>query len=323
MIKKKKILIYFLILTLIISNIFILIELWRYKLYAKEFIFGLQEFDNYPNQYKNSPKLMCAILTTENNILERGSVLAVWSTWANKCDKTIFICNCPTIKRIKSQKDIKFEEKTFSDLVFSKNHRNKDNFDKKFNEVVQLPFLFIDKFNPSLFESLYAAFKIFTYFGIFDWFFFGFDDTMVIIDNLINFIEIKNNSENNFYTSNKNMKLTDELNSYKSGILFPKESIQRIRNYCNLINEKDLVKCFSMAKVFSGNSRDKLGNDLFQVFNRNSKSNDNFLRNLQNNNIIDDYFSKETISFENITADEMFLLKLYNNIFYKKTNKNL
>jgi hypothetical protein len=51
-------------------------------------------------QQKREDKLVCIILTIEKHFETRS--LPSWNTWAKKCDKTLFACNCSNFQKNKS-----------------------------------------------------------------------------------------------------------------------------------------------------------------------------------------------------------------------------
>jgi hypothetical protein len=53
---------------------------------------------------KKEDKLVCMILTIENNFETRG--LAIWNTWAKNCDKILFACNCSNFQKNKNYTDV-------------------------------------------------------------------------------------------------------------------------------------------------------------------------------------------------------------------------
>jgi hypothetical protein len=102
---------------------------------------------------KDKKKLVCIILTTENNFHTRG--LTVWNTYGKKCDQVLFSCNCSNFSRNKNYNDIPFLQLNVT-----------ENYHKMDVKVIQ---------------TLKETYKIYN--KSYYWFLLVDDDTYVFVDN--------------------------------------------------------------------------------------------------------------------------------------------
>ena len=121
-------------------------------------------------QKKEQISLLCIVLTSNASIFERGE--AVWDTWAKKCTKTLFACNCQIESRRKNLTEDNsrlLNKIEFSNLAINESY---DLMSEKVLLVVKLAY------------ENYAK--------NYNWFLLVDDDTYIFYDNLIKFIETKN-----------------------------------------------------------------------------------------------------------------------------------
>jgi hypothetical protein len=175
------------------------------------FIFILMfsySFKNRSNFNNNEHKMnqedlentICIIMTSEKTFIERS--FTTWETWAWKCDRAIFACNCANFT--KSFKSNRISEDIEYDRVAS-----------LLNNILQLDvvenYSFMSQKAILLLKTIYRLYN-----DQFKWFFLVDDDTYVFVENLKTFIRKLNHSEPFTYGFNfKNKELVST--GYHSG----------------------------------------------------------------------------------------------------------
>ena len=175
------------------------------------FIFILMfsySFKNRSNFNNNEHKMnledlentICVIMTSEKTFIERS--FTTWETWAWKCDRAIFACNCANFT--KSFKSNRVSE----DIEF-------DRVAPLLNNILQLDvvenYSFMSQKAILLLKTIYRLYN-----DQFKWFFLVDDDTYVFVENLKTFIRKLNHSEAFTYGFNfKNEELVST--GYHSG----------------------------------------------------------------------------------------------------------
>jgi hypothetical protein len=178
---------------------------------------------------KQDEKVLCIIMSSDNTFLERCPM--VWDTWAKKCDKALFACNCANFTKIlkSDEKDTLLEKLSIKRIV-------------DYEKLLQLPIMELDI--PEDYNTLdQKAIKVLEttyekYGKEFKWFLLVDDDTYVFVENLKSFISQKNPTEAYTYGYNFKTVIPTGYHSGGGGVLFTQESLKRIHksiksNLCN------------------------------------------------------------------------------------------
>jgi hypothetical protein len=119
-----------------------------------------QLLNTYPNRKIQilKKKLVCIVLTTENSFQNRAIV--AWKTWTQKCDQTLFACNCSNFAINKNYTDVPFLQLNIT-----------ENYNKMDVKVIQ---------------TLNETYKIYN--KNYYWFLLVDEDTYVFVDNAKRFM---------------------------------------------------------------------------------------------------------------------------------------
>ena len=141
----------------------------------------------------------------------------VWNTWARKCHKALFACNCENISKQINSQSISFFE-NLKDLENSKNipimqlniTEHKHNMADKVLKIIQTAF------------NKYGNF--------FKWFLLTDDDTFTFVDNLHTFVSKRSYEEPLTYGFNNKVIVPTGYHNGGAGILLTHEAMRRITN---------------------------------------------------------------------------------------------
>jgi glycoprotein-N-acetylgalactosamine 3-beta-galactosyltransferase len=206
-----------------------------------------QLLNTYPNRKIQilKKKLVCIVLTTENSFQNRAIV--AWKTWTQKCDKTLFACNCSNFAINKNYTDIPFLHLNIT-----------ENYNKMDVKVIQ---------------TLNETYKIYN--KNYYWFLLVDEDTYVFVDNAKRFMSKINQTLPETYGLNFKMTIKGGYHSGGAGVLFTPESMKRIVNsihkgICNdsvVFGDLLVGLCSERSNVTLGNSLDELGRERFHAIN--------------------------------------------------------
>ena len=183
--------------------------------------------------------LICIILTSPKSFGERGK--AVWDTWANRCNKTLFTCNCKKQQRQTKNKQIEFLQLDVE-----------ESYQKMAAKVRIALKLIYEQYNSTM-----------------NWFLLVDDDTFIFMSNLHRFIREKNTALPLTYGYNFKSVIPDGYHSGGAGVLFTRESLKRIYERIVAKDCEDDVPygdiavgmCASKARVKMGYSLDSKGRE--------------------------------------------------------------
>ena len=149
----------------------------------------------------DNEKVICFIMTSEKTFIERS--VTVWETWAHKCDKTVFACNCQNFTK-----------------NLNSNNRNASLGNIEFERVSSIPIMqlnVVEHYDSMAEKVILILEKMYkNYIDQFKWFFLVDDDTYVFVENLMTFIGKLNYTEPYTYGFNFNNKGLVE-SGYHSG----------------------------------------------------------------------------------------------------------
>ena len=262
------------------------------------------KYVNYKHKLHEKESVLCLILTSEASFIRRS--VTVWNTWAHKCHKALFVCNCRNLTRklyLNSSKSL------FKNQV-------------DYRVALRLPIWQLEikdeskNMGEKVFQILKGAYDNYT--KEFKWFLLTDDDTFIFVDNLYKFIVNKSASEPLTYGYNINRYVPSGFQSGGAGILFTNESLKRItlnirKGICNQskgYGDVALGRCQYMSNVTLGNSLDEKGRERFHPFKFRDHYKNNlpeWLHNFSSNGVRtgDNCCSDETISFHYNSVDEM------------------
>ena len=198
----------------------------------------IQSFD-----FKNFPHylLVCIILTTEESFSSRA--VTVWQTYAKKCDRVVFACNCSNFDK----------NKNYTDMPILQLNITED----------------YNKMDKKVLTTLNDAYSMYS--EPYYWFLLVDDDTYVFADNARRFISKLKGSEPLTYGYNYKITVAQGYHSGGGGTLFTPESIKRIVasirvGKCNeSVGFGDIMLglCSEKSNVTMGNSLDEFGRERF------------------------------------------------------------
>jgi hypothetical protein len=160
--------------------------------------------------------VLCIIMTSEKTFIERS--LVVWKTWARKCHRALFACNCANLTKILV---------TNGNILFNNNMHD-------LNTALQVPIWQLnltekyDNMGEKVFYIVKSAFN--QYGHLYKWFLLTDDDTFTFVDNMHSFISKKSYEEPVTYGYNFKTVVPNGYHSGGGGILFTHESFKRISN---------------------------------------------------------------------------------------------
>jgi glycoprotein-N-acetylgalactosamine 3-beta-galactosyltransferase len=247
---------------------------------TSHYLYFLYSVGNYALNVKKLPdQLVCIILTTEESFPIRG--LTVWNTFAKKCDKTLFACNC-------------------SNFMINNNYSH-------------IPFLQLDvtenynRMDAKVMVTLNAAFKKYNQRNY--WYLLIDEDTYVFVDNAKLFIGTLDSSAPLTYGYNYKITVAQGYHSGGGGILFTYQSMKRIVNsiqkgLCNdsvIFGDILIGLCSERSNVTMGNSLDELGRERFHALSLHNHylENDTFSLEFYSSNLAK--FGKECCSLQSIS----------------------
>jgi glycoprotein-N-acetylgalactosamine 3-beta-galactosyltransferase len=195
------------------------------------------------------PNLLCIILTSKKSIFERGP--AVWDTWSQKCNKTMFSLNSNDLTQNITETNLKFLNKI---------------------NILNLP---IDESYDKMAEKVLLTFKMMYELNNnttkFNWFLFVDDDTFIYIDNLYKFIKSTDSKLPYTYGYNFKQVVPTGYHSGGGGVVLPIESLKRLHtsisnNKCPFkdgYGDVALGQCSHISNVKLGKSTDSLERERF------------------------------------------------------------
>jgi hypothetical protein len=148
----------------------------------------------------------------------------VWNTWAKKCHKALFACNCVNITKIL----IANSKKT---SIFQNLHN--------LNNALDIPIWQLeltenyDHMADKVFQIVKSAYE--QYGHLYKWFLLTDDDTFTFVDNMHSFTSKKSFKDPVTYGYNYKVIVPQGYHSGGGGVLFTHEAIARI--YKNINNQ--------------------------------------------------------------------------------------
>lgn len=206
-------------------------------------------------QFKaHEPTILCLILTTKNNLLNKRTQ-TVYDTWAHKCDDHKFILLIPG-----KQVNTRVEEKMNNFTLLQPERLLVDSYGKLSDKVFNM---FIDAYNHNINQ--------------FDWFLKADDDTFVFVDNLRTFLSTKNSTYPFTYGYDFNIIVSGGYHSGGAGYILSNEALNRLgtklsTNYTSCRNsgleDVDVGACLRTVGVTMEKSLDSFGRERFlpQIF---------------------------------------------------------
>jgi glycoprotein-N-acetylgalactosamine 3-beta-galactosyltransferase len=200
--------------------------------------------------------VLCIIMTSEKTFMERS--VTVWNSWAKKCHKALFACNCANLTtKLKA-----YKKSMLPTLVDYKSALDVPIWQLDLAENYDL-------MAEKVFAILEAAYK--DYGNLYKWFLLTDDDTFTFVDNMHRFTSKKSFKEPVTYGYNFKVIVPTGYHSGGGGVLFTHEAFKRI--HANIKNgvcaEKSgygdvaLGFCAYKSNVTMGDSLDKLGRERF------------------------------------------------------------
>jgi len=198
---------------------------------------------------EQQPNLLCIILTSKKSIFERGP--AVWDTWSQKCNKTMFSLNSNDLIQNITETNLKFLNK-----INILNLPLNESYDKMAEKVI-LTLKLMYELNDNTTK--------------FNWYLLVDDDTFIYIDNLYKFLKSTDSKLPYTYGYNFKHVVPTGYHSGGGGVLMPNESLKRlyesiITDKCPLKNgysDVALGQCSHISNVKLGNSTDSLERERF------------------------------------------------------------
>jgi len=174
--------------------------------------YSFNKTSNFKNDYEHkksfedleNKRTLCLIITSEKTFIER--VITSWETWAHKCDKAVFLCNCNFTKK------------------FNLNRVSEDIEHSKLAPILQniLQLDVIEDYNSMAEKAITALWHIYRqYIDKFKWFLLVDDDTYVFVENLKTFIGELNHTKPFTYGFNfKNEEIVSTGYHSGGGIIY-------------------------------------------------------------------------------------------------------
>jgi glycoprotein-N-acetylgalactosamine 3-beta-galactosyltransferase len=193
--------------------------------------------------------LLCIILTSKKSIFQRGP--AVWDTWSQKCNKTMFSLNSNDLTLNITETNLKFLNK-----INILNLPLNESYDKMAEKVI-LTLKLMYELNDNTTK--------------FNWYLLVDDDTFIYIDNLYKFLKSTDSKLPYTYGYNFKQVVPTGYHSGGGGVVLPIESLERlyesiITDKCPLKNgysDVALGQCSHISNVKLGNSTDSLERERF------------------------------------------------------------
>jgi len=193
--------------------------------------------------------LLCIILTSKKSIFQRGP--AVWDTWSQKCNKTMFSLNSNDLIQNITETNLKFLNK-----INILNLPLNESYDKMAEKVI-LTLKLMYELNDNTTK--------------FNWYLLVDDDTFIYIDNLYKFLKSTDSKLPYTYGYNFKQVVPTGYHSGGGGVVLPIESLERlyesiITDKCPLKNgysDVALGQCSHISNVKLGNSTDSLERERF------------------------------------------------------------
>lgn len=205
--------------------------------------------DAVKSSTNSDENVLCVIMTSEKTFMKRS--VTTWNSWAKKCHKALFACNCANITKILSS-DREIYKNALEVPIWQLNlTENYDNMAEKVFHIVR-----------SMFD---------TYGETYNWFMLTDDDTYVFVEHMHKFIKTISPTAPHTYGYNYKTIVPTGYHSGGGGVLFTKESIKRI--HANIVkgvcDEKKgygdvaLGNCAYKSNITMGNSLDSTGKERF------------------------------------------------------------
>jgi glycoprotein-N-acetylgalactosamine 3-beta-galactosyltransferase len=249
-------------------------------------------------QFNQQINLLCIILTSKKSIFERGP--AIWDTWSQKCNKTMFSLNKNDLTHNKSDSKLKFLNQ-----INILNLPLNESYDKMAEKVLLT------------YKMMYELDKI-----KFNWYLLVDDDTFIYIDNLYKFIESTDSKMPYTYGYNFKQVVSTGYHSGGGGVLMPHESLKRIyesiiKNKCDFkegYGDVALGHCSHISNVKIGNSTDSFGRERFHPLNVKDHYSGNYpgwIYSYAKNKVKSgfDCCSLDSISFHYVNKQDMYKMK--------------
>ena len=260
-----------------------------------------QSSDNSTAQHS----VLCVVLTSDESIKKKGD--AAWNTWARRCKKTYYACNCLG-PEVSTRPDGAAYHHDRLPLLLLDTKEDYNNMGAKCLKILQL---------------IYELHR-----NEFNWFLINDDDTFIFVTNLYRFIQDKDCNEPVTYGYNFKKVVDSGYHSGGGGILLTRESLRRL--YVSIVNKKCEFKekygdlaigfCAEASHVRMGNSLDSQGRERFHTLSAAAHYWNlvpDWLHAYSQNGVRigEDCCSDETISFHYVSSEEMYLLGLFSKIF--------
>jgi hypothetical protein len=145
----------------------------------------------------------------------------VWNTWARKCHKTLFACNCGNITKILTSDGNSF-------------FKNIHDLKTALNEVPIWQVNLTEKYDNMAEKVLTIVSSAFNQYGdLYKWFLLTDDDTFTFVDNLRSFVSKRSFEDPVTYGYNFKVIVPTGYHSGGGGVLFTHEAIKRIARSIN------------------------------------------------------------------------------------------
>ena len=169
--------------------------------------------------------VLCIIMTSEKTFVKRS--ITVWNTWARKCQKALFACNCSNLTKILTSN----RKSLFENLNHFKTAKRIPIWQLNLTENYSYMAEKVLKKVKSAYEQ---------YGHLYNWFLLTDDDTFTFVDNMHRFASKRNFNEPVTYGYNFKTIVPTGYHSGGGGVLFTHEAMKRISNNINdmVCNEK-------------------------------------------------------------------------------------
>lgn len=215
----------------------------------------------HEDQVDTNASILCILLSSSKSIDSRA--IAAWNTWAHRCNRTLFACNCEPSVNTTYEKHLQTIDKLFN-----------SNSSSIINQ--SLPILKLDGFQEDYnrmgekcLRILRAVYELYS--TDHNWFLLADDDTFVFVDNLFRFVRSRESTHPLTYGYNFRTIIDQGYHSGGAGILFTLESLKRIYHkiasgQCEVqdsYGDLAIGRCAEVADVHMGKSVDTKGRERF------------------------------------------------------------
>lgn len=214
----------------------------------------------HKDRLDTNASVLCILLSSAKSIDSRASV--AWNTWAHRCNRTLFACNCQSTLNTTYDEHMQTIDKLFNSNGNLTNQRlpilKLDGFQEDYNRM-----------GEKCLRTLRTAYEL--YASEHNWFLLADDDTFVFVDNLFRFVRARDSGRPLTYGYNFRTIIDQGYHSGGAGILFTLESLRRIYHkivggQCKVqdtYGDLAIGRCAEAADVQMGQSVDAKGRERF------------------------------------------------------------